>query len=101
MQKNSKMWPLITLNAIMGLFGRIGIVPVPDKVGWTEQNRIKYAKKHASHLQQNVDIGTIVLDENQWNGLEAYDKALVFYTKLVNTLVIHRKNKLKKLASDF
>lgn len=94
------MWTLINLNVVPILFSRIGIVPVPDKDGWTEQNRIKYAKKHASRLQQNADIGTIVLDENQWNGLKAYEKALVFYTKLVNTLVIHRKNKLKQLASD-
>lgn len=87
--------------AIPLLFCRIGIVPVPSsKTGRTEQNSLKHAKKWASRLQQNVDIGTIVLDENQWIGLKAYEKALVFYTKLVNTLVIHRKNKLKQLTKD-
>lgn len=80
---------------------RIGIVLMPDKTGWTKENKIKYGKKQVRQIEQNTDIGAIIIDESKWSGLKAYEKALVFYTKIVNMLVIHRRNKLKELTSDF
>lgn len=74
---------------------------MPDNDRWTEQNRIKYAKKQVRRIEQNDSIGAIILDENKWCGLKAYEKALVFYTKIVNLLDFHRRNKLKRLATDF
>lgn len=90
-----------TINEILFLFCRIGIVLVPDNVSWSEQNKIKYAKKQVRRIEQNDGIGAIILHEDKLCGLKAYEKALVFYTKLVNMLDIHRRNKLKQLANDF
>lgn len=61
-RKIAKYGQSSNLNVILFLFCRIGIVPVPDKEGWTEQNRVKYAKKNASRLQQNAEhLGIMII----------------------------------------
>lgn len=78
----------------------MGIVFMLDNDNWTEQNRIKHAKKQVRRIEQNVGMGVIILNEKKWNGLKAYEKGLVFYTKTVNMMDFRRKNKLKQLITD-
>lgn len=93
--------PISSKNLFFSVHHRIGIILVDDDDRWSEKNKIKYAKKQIRRIEHYNGMGAIILDERTWNGLKAYEKALIFYTKIVNMLDFHRRNKLKQLATDF
>lgn len=78
-------------------FHRIAVIMLKN----TGQYKIKNTKRQIRQIEQHDGIAAIIINESKWNGLKAYEKALIFYTKIVNTLQFHQRNKLKQLADDF
>lgn len=80
------------------LFYRIGIVVVSDEnEQMSERNKLNFAKKQCRRLERR-GVASIIIEESKWNTLKAYEKSLVFYTKIVNMMEVFRKKKLTEIA---
>lgn len=65
----------------------------------SEYKKLMVARKQSRRMERK-GISAIILEENKWSSLKAYEKSLVFYTKIVNMMEFYRKNKLKQLGRD-
>lgn len=81
---------------------RIGVVLITDNENDNRsiRHKLKLAKREARRIERN-GISVIILEESKWSALKAYEKSLVFYTKIVNMMDFYRKKKLNELGKEY
>lgn len=83
---------------ILLLHYRIGIIVVSDEDDQrSNRNKLNFAKKQCHRLERK-GVASIIIEESKWNTLKAYEKSLVFYTKIVNMMEAFRKKKLSEIG---
>lgn len=81
-------------NSLCFLIPRVGIIWITDDTDeWSDRQKLSHAKKQARRMERK-GISAIIIEESKWNTLKAYEKSLVFYTKIVNMMEFYRKKQL-------